>query len=128
MDDELQGLGDIISGLGDELIDPNRPFTGQPHTDSGERGKTEVKGIRFRDLADCVVQAFVDCTSSDLEDEQLAEELRSRAEDGTLNYNDVYKLDTSRMDPLALVQNVTCRVERRMGIFPNVPGLEANDD
>lgn len=121
-------LGAIIDGLTDELIDPDRPFTGQPHTDAGERGKTEVKGIRFRDLADCIVQAFVDAASLDCEDERVGEELRKRAEDGTLNYNDVYKLDLSKMDPLALMQNVCCRVEMRMGIYPNVPGLETSND
>ena len=43
-------LADIISSMTDHTTDPARPFTGQPHTENGERGKTEIKGIRFRDF------------------------------------------------------------------------------
>lgn len=121
-------LGDILTSMTDSLTDPKRPFTGQPHTDAGERGKTEVKGIRFRDLADCVVKALVDAASGDLEDEAQADELRRRADDGTLNYNDVYLLDLSQMDPLALMQNICCRVEKVMGIYPNVPKLHCETE
>lgn len=107
-------LSNTIMSLSDYTTDPDRPFTGQPHTDHGERGKTEVKGIRFRDLADCVVKAFVDSIPG------LSDELYRRADDGTLNYNDLYDLDTSEMDPLALIQNISCRVEKAMGIYPNI--------
>ncbi len=48
--DGLEDLADIIQGLFDDTTDPDRPFTGQSHTSKGERGKTEVKSIRFRDL------------------------------------------------------------------------------
>ena len=111
-------LGDAIMALSDHTTDPNRPFTGQKHTDQGERGKTEVKGIRFRDLSDCVVKAFVDSTPG------LSDELYERADDGTLNYNDLYDLDLTEMDPLALTQNICCRVEKAMGIYPNIGELE----
>lgn len=124
----MSDLGDLIMGLSDDLTDPDRPFTGQPHTDNGERGKTEVKGIRFRDLADCVVKALVDAAVFSIEDEAERDELCRRADDGTLNYNDVYRLDLSKMDPLALQQNISCRVEMAMGIFPNVPKLRHNAD
>ncbi|KKL81394.1 hypothetical protein LCGC14_1995240 [marine sediment metagenome] len=127
-DHDDRDLGDIIESMTDHTTDPDRPFTGQPHTDQGERGKTEVKGIRFRDLADCMVKAFVNSAGSDVEDEGLRDELYRRAEDGTLNYNDLYKLDLSEMDPLALVQNTMCRVEKMMGIYPNVPKLHAKED
>ncbi len=111
-------LGDIITGLSDHTTHPDRSFCGQRHTMQGERGKTEVKGIRFRDLADCIVRAFVCATPG------VSDELRERADDRTLNYNDLFTLDTTEMDPLALVQNIGCEVERAMGIFPNVPGVE----
>ena len=65
--------------------------------------ETEVKGICFRDLADCIVKAFIDSV-------ETTEELQDRANDGTLNYNDLYTLDLSRMDPVALLLNVCCRV------------------
>jgi hypothetical protein len=122
-DYDTQNLGNIIASMTDHTTDPNRPFTGQPHTCHGERGKTEVKGLRFRDLADCIAKAFVSSAGLDLSDEELREELYRRAEDGTLNYNDLYKLDLSQMDPIAMIQNVGCRVEKLMGIFPNVPKL-----
>lgn len=117
-------LGEIIEALSDHTTDPNRPFTGQAHTFNGWRGKTEVRGIRFRDLADCIVKAFVDAAAGPEQDE-----LRRRADDGTLYYNDVYQLDLSEVDPLALQQNVCCRVEKAMGIFPNLPSeLRTYDD
>ncbi len=113
-------LGDIIRGLTDESTDADRPFTGQPQTDFGVRGKTEVRGIRFRDLSDCAARAFVHaCPECDL---------HGRAEDGTLNYNDLFDLNLADMDPLALIQNLCCEVEKMMGIYPNVPRLECNDE
>lgn len=117
-------LNDIIVQLGDHTTDPKRPFTGQVHTHNGERGKTEVKGIRFRDLADCIVKAWIDAAGHTINDEALREELRRRADDGTLNHNDVYLLECGDVDPIALVQNVVCRVEKAMGIFPNIPKLK----
>ena len=117
-------LGEVLTSLTDNLTDPSRPFTGQSWTDDGERGKTEVKGVRFRDLADCVVKALVGIGVHSIEDDDERSELYARIEDGTLNYNDVYRLDFSSMDPLALVKSVSCYVEKAMGIFPNVPELE----
>ncbi len=116
----MNKLKRIIEEMGDHTTDQDRPFTGQQHTHNGERGKTEVKGIRFRDLADCVAKAFIDSAVFTLEN---ADEMRARAEDGTLNYNDLYMLDLGQMDPIALIQNVNCRVEKVMGIYPNVPRL-----
>lgn len=127
-DNEIGDLGEIIRRLGDELTNPERPFTGQPYTYSGERGKTEVKGILFRDLADCIVCAFVDAAAFSIEDEEKRDEMYRRADDGTLNWNDVYDLDFSDVDPIAIVQNACCRVEKAMGIFPNIPGLTELDD
>jgi len=116
--DFIPELSDIISRLTDQTTDPNRPFTGQSHTTQGKRGKTEVRGLRFRDLADCIVKAFVDSAGFTLEN---CDEMYQRADDGTLNYNDLFELDLSRMAPVALIQNITIRVEKAMGIFPNIP-------
>lgn len=128
--DELPDLEAVIRELGDHTTDPSRPFTGQPHTANGERGKTEVKGIRFRDLADCVVKAWVDACpppGGDYDNPHY-QELQRRADDGTLNWNDLYELDISEMDPIALVKNVSCRVEKAMGIWPNLPKPRCEDD
>ncbi len=121
-DDQQPPLGDIISGLTDHTTDKDRPFTGQSHTHQGHRGKTIVEGIRFRDLADCVARAFVHAAGFTLDD---ADAMYGRAEDGTLNYNDLFDMDLSQMDPVALIQNVVCEVEKAMGIFPNVERLKA---
>ncbi len=112
----MDDMGDMIFRMSDHTTDPNRPFTGQRHTFSGTRGKTKVKGIRFRDLTDCVVKALVDVAGSTVEN---VEEMRRRADDGTLNHGDVYDLDLSQIDPLALAQSINCRVEKAMGIYPN---------
>jgi hypothetical protein len=123
----MEDLGNILMGLTDHTTDPDRPFTGQPHTENGQRGATEIKGIRLRDLADCIVKAWIDAASHTIEDENLQEELIGRADDGTLNYNDVYKIDCGDVDPLALMLSVCCRVEKAMGIFPNVPRLQCEE-
>ncbi len=120
------GMKDTITGIieafGAHNIDPARPFTGQEHTDEGARGQQEIHGVRMRDLADCLAISFV--LSAGLEGENT---LRDKIDDVTLTYNDLYKLDLSVMDPVALIQNLTCEVEKRMGIFPNVPDLTSKD-
>lgn len=83
---------------------PDRPYDGQPHTDTGERGAVEVKGLTFRDLRDCYVRACF--RSSGLGPEQWP---------GTL-----YDLPWSDIDPLAVFQNLSCEIEKVMGIYPNV--------
>ena len=120
-------LGEIIQSLSDHTTDSERPFSGQSHTYQGERGKTEVKGIRFRDLADCVARAFIGAAVFTIKDKTFQEELRDRAEDGTLNYNDLYSLDLSEMDPGALISNIICEVEKMMGIYPNIPKIDKED-
>ena len=92
-------------------LDRDRPYGGQPHTFDGQRGRTEVKGITFRDLYDCFVRACYD--ASGLPVEQWS---------GT-----VYDLPWDDMDIVAVMQNLSCWVERYMGIYPNVPRLEATD-
>ncbi len=118
-------LGDIIERLTDETTHRDRPFTGQRHTASGERGKTEVCHIRFRDLSDCAARAFV-CSMGYTGDHPLFK-LRHRAADGTLNYNDLYLLALSEIDPQAFIQNLCVEVEKAMGIYPNVPSLKAEE-
>lgn len=88
-------------------LDPGRPYDGQPWTDTGERGKTLVQGLTFRDVRDCFV---VGCfQASGLPVSEYPKSL--------------YELPWDRMDPLAVFQNMSCEMERRMGIYPNVPSL-----
>ena len=100
--------------------DPNRPFTGQPHTDQGARGMAYVEGIRFRDVADCLVKAFAQACA----DPTIQNLLGDKIDNGTLEYKDMYKIDLSQIDPTAVIQNLTCNIERVMGIFPNLPDLK----
>jgi len=96
--------------------DPNRPYTGQSHTNEGLRGKQEVHGITMRDVADCLAIAFARaCTEDD--------EIHKKADDNTLSYNDLYTMKWIDFDPVAVIQCLTCEIEKRMGIFPNVAGL-----
>jgi hypothetical protein len=37
--------------------------------------------------------------------------------------NDLFELDLNKLDPVAICQNLSCEIERIMGIFPNVPNL-----
>ena len=94
--------------------DPTRPYNGQPHTDCGERGKTMVTGLTMRDIQDCIVIGFLYAAGK-------GELVRTNACD----YRDIFKCDN--VDQMAVCQNTMCEIERRMGIFPNVPKLEAPD-
>lgn len=128
MNEFMDNLGDILENMSDSSVDSNRPFTGQSHTDQGERGKTEICNIRFRDLSDCIAKAWIDAAGHTVESEELEEELRRRADDNTLNYNDLYNLQCGDIDPIALIQATACRVEQLMGIFPNVSKLKENNE
>ena len=104
--------------------DRERPYNGQPHTDQGERGKTEVKGLTMRDIVDCMVQGFLASSrNSDIQRKvvEINKELQNTeyASKGTWRYQDVY--ETGDIDPLAAIQNTVCFIEHYMGIFPNIP-------
>lgn len=86
-------------------LDPTRPYDGQPHTDTGERGRTEVKGLTFRDLRDCFIRACYDASGLPIEGWP----------------GDVYSLPWGDMDILAVAQCLTVNVEKFMGIYPNIP-------
>jgi len=109
-----QGMNDIMWR--------NRPYKGQLHTNYGERGKTEVRGITFRDLHDAFVLAAFDAGN-----DQLNEEQNERRRQGRMSLNEIYKLDLNKLDPIAWEQNMSIRVEKMMGIYPNVPPLHVEE-
>ena len=129
----LQSLwGQIEDELGfnDHNMRRDRPYNGQPHTDTGERGKTEIKGITFRDLRDCFIRAIFLSTGAETisgKDMRPLYEEACKGEDAVLCENDLYGWDLNQLDPIAVAQNLSCEVERVMGIFPNVPPLEAKE-
>lgn len=90
-----------------EAMDRDRPYDGQPHTDHGDRGQTLVRGLTFRDVRDCFIRACYD--ASGLPPEQWP--------------GSVHNLPWGDMDIIAVQQNLSCWMERYMGIFPNVPRL-----
>ena len=113
--DWLGGAMDEDEGSSAYRWDRERPYNGQPHTNSGERGETLVTDLTMRDIGDCFAQGLLDCCGVDQPD------LYERA-DRALNH-DMYEVDLSQIDPGAWLQNTLCRVEKMMGIYPNVPSL-----
>lgn len=120
----MTDLHDVLSdalGWDDHNMERSRPYTGQPHTCNGLRGRTEVKGVTFRDLRDCYVRAY--CLSNGIDNPWHYEQAK-KGEAAALCENDIYKLKGS-VDPMAVFQNFSCEVERLMGIYPNVAPLIA---
>ncbi|MGW8177243.1 MAG: hypothetical protein ACWGQW_00380 [bacterium] len=92
------------------VMDRGRPYNGQPWTDTGERGKQEVSGVTMRDIRDCFIRACYDSRPPEQNPP-----------------DSVYKLDWEQIDVMAVCQNMTCWIERYMGIYPNVPDLKETD-
>lgn len=109
-------------GWHDHNMRRDRPYNGQPHTVTGQRGATEVKGVTFRDLRDCFIRAWcLSLGSSDDANMPYYNEAQ-KGEAATLCESDVYALKGGG-DRMALFQNFSCEVEKIMGIYPNVPPL-----
>lgn len=102
MDLEITNPTDYLS-----VLDRERPYEGQPQTNCGERGKTEVKGLTYRDIYDCAIIGLF--RASGIQEQRRAS---------------VYDIDLNEIDPIAFIQNMTCEMEKRQGIYPNVPELE----
>ena len=100
-----------------------RPYDGQPHTDHGERGRTEIGGITFRDLRDCFLRAIAASSGPG----PLYKE-SCKGERANICENDIFTIDFNDLDPIAVGQNLSCEVEKLMGIFPNVPKLQATGE
>jgi len=122
--EEIKTIAEIIEAMGAGeglLLLRGRPYMGQAHTDAGHRGKTEIKGITFRDLSDCFLRAC--CLSAGACDSKEGDRLYEEALKGEMAdicENDIYKLPWDNMDPIAVNQNLSYEVERIMGIFPNI--------
>jgi hypothetical protein len=134
---KLDHLLSATLGSSDYDNSRDRPYNGQMWTDQGERGKTEVKGLTMRDLADCMIQGFLCCADPDVPEQlelmhsvtEIHKEFfgTKYANKGTWRYGDVYKLDLTKLDPQAMVKNTLCFVEHMMGIFPNVDELKCKE-
>jgi hypothetical protein len=130
--------------------DRDRPYNGQKHTIDGIRGKQMVTGLTIRDLKDCLIKAMLvsapdtkyleideiskcwdysQCKSDDSEkaptqyliDKQREGKYAStKVETNNWRPQDVYNLDWSNIDPIAITQNLGVEIEKMMGIFPNI--------
>ena len=108
-------------GWHDHNMRRDRPYNGQVHTSTGDRGRTEIKGLTFRDLRDCYIRAFM-LASHHINPAKYEE--AKKGENAVLCEQDLYGWDLNEIDPIAVFQNFSCEIERLMGIFPNVPKLD----
>lgn len=116
---------DAATGANEHNMRRDRPYAGQPWTEGGARGKTEIKGVTFRDLNDCFLRAIFQVTSR--YNPTLYKE-SEKGEHACLCWNDAFQMKGwDEIDPLALAQNLSCEVERAMGIFPNILGLSLKE-
>lgn len=122
--DALWGQIEHDLGFNEHNMRRDRSYNGQPHTDTGERGRTEVKGITFRDLRDCFIRA-VFLSAHHVKPAHYDEAVKG--EEAVLCENDLYGWNWNELDPMAVFQNLSCEVERLMGIYPNVPKLHVSD-
>lgn len=109
--------GAVIEAPSEPPSPRDRPYNGQSHTDTGIRGQTFVEGLTMRDITDCYKRAVA------LSAGHVAPDAYQEADEGGLDF-DLYSIDISQLDPGAISQNLTCEIERMMGIFPNLPELE----
>ena len=116
-------------GWHDHSMDRTRPYNGQPHTMTGTRGATEIKGITFRDLRDAFIRAYIMSHNyyqpGTIKLEQPNAALIDEAGKGdkaAICENDLYGL-VNGIDPMAVAQNLGLELEKLMGIYPNVPEL-----
>lgn len=110
-------------GVNDHNMERGRLYTGQLHTNTGIRGSTEIKGITFRDLRDCFIRAVLLSTGAETisgKDMRPLYEEACKGERAALCENDLYGWDLNKLDPIAICQNLSCEVERIMGIYPNL--------
>ncbi len=100
----LEAIEDLEAIALKDIVDRNRPYDGQPWTDTGDRGRTLVEGVTMRDVRDCFILALFDSQPYSETPAQTLDDL-----------------DLENMSLEAISQNMSCWVERYMGIYPNVP-------
>ena len=106
--DEMNYIFKEIQGSSGFSLDRQRDYDGQLHTDSGIRGKIQVKGLTMRDISDCMVLGFMDSVGF------MGLKIKNQIHD------DIYKIDLGKIGPGAVIQNALCHVEKMMNIYPNI--------
>lgn len=106
-------------GFNDHNMRRDRPYSGQPHTDAGHRGSQIVSGLTMRDIRDCYIRAYCLASGCISEKNMVFYNEAQKGENGVICENDIFSLDGTP-DPIAVCQNMTCEIEKIMGIFPNL--------
>ncbi len=89
----------------------------QPHTIAGKRGDVIINGVTFRQIAECVLRGMLDGATH-----------YDKTDTVNLDYHRlidiIYKVEwLGDFDPMAIVQNASCHIEKVLGIYPNIPKL-----
>ena len=132
--EKISKIVEIIDSLGSDInMRRDRPYTGQPHTNEGARGATEIKGITMRDLRDAFIRAFIISHSVYAENSlepilpnKVLYDEAYKGPDAVLCENDIYSLKGD-FDPMALSKNLMCEIEKLMGIYPNISPKPKNN-
>lgn len=114
---DLSRMIDATMGSSAERNDRTRPYDGQPQTVDGKRGSELVAGLTMRDVRDCFVKGVLRSTGET--------EHNSLVTKDVWKATDVYTVDATQLDMLAVSQNMLVEMERMMGIYPNVPPLRS---
>lgn len=106
-----------------------REYSGRPHTYNGFRGSQMVEGVTMRDLQDCMIRGYIlshftykNDSMEPLEPNATLVHEAMKGPYAQLNANDMFEL-VGDVDPVAVIQNTLCEVEKILGIFPNVGTL-----
>ena len=102
---------------------------GQPHTILGARGQ-QMMTLKDIQIAECFLRGMLDgATYYNLDEKgELTNNIRSEFLEYHHLIDLIYKVKwLTDFDPVAIVQNASCHMEKVLGIFPNVPGLKTED-
>ena len=102
----------------------DRPYAGQPHTNTGKKGQQELVGLTMRDVYDCILLGMVKAAPEESSQDHFGNDGHCSIEDcerpyckymrGELEHDDVYKLSFKGIDPVAIAQNACVSLWHRM--------------
>lgn len=113
----IKGIAQVIDAAAAKCnpCDPKRPYDGEAHTGQGVRGSFKISDLTIRDICDCFVLGWLDASGQG-----------HLVVANACDYRDVYT--DCDIDPLAVMQNMSCWIEKKLGVFPNIPTPEAQRD
>ena len=104
-------LESLIEGLSPSglFLDRDRPYEGQPHTFYGDRGAYLIHGVTIRDILDAFTLACFESSGLSQKDWPST----------------IYDLPWHSIDPVSVLQNLGCNIEKLMDVYPNIPGRDS---